>query len=56
MGKTVQVSADVLNQALSVGRLDCPECGDNMRYLDAPQTGKHEYYCEKCHLSVPAFR
>ena len=56
MGKTIQVTPDVLNEAVSVGVLKCPDCKEPMRYLEAKETGKDEWYCEKCHLSVPAFR
>jgi len=55
MGKRVEMSDDVLNQAMAVGVLKCPDCGENMMFLEAKVSRKHEWYCKDCHLSVPAF-
>lgn len=31
----------------------CPECKKAAKLLHSESTGKHELYCEDCHLSVP---
>lgn len=41
-------------EALKTGK--CPDCGNAMKALNAEKSGKHELYCEPCHLSVPAWK
>lgn len=56
MKQRYTATKDELNMARSTGKMSCPKCKDPMQFIKAENTGKDEYYCAKCHVSIPAFR
>jgi len=53
--KVVEPTESMLEEAKEKGIITCPECGDDMLYLNLKKINKSEFYCEKCRVSIPLF-
>ncbi|MHA1285688.1 MAG: hypothetical protein ACTSQP_24570 [Promethearchaeota archaeon] len=55
--RVYEITKEMETQIKSQGVLTCPECKGLMKLLkvDRPVV-RTEFYCEKCHISVPLYK